>query len=176
MFQKPSSLLFFALLTTHVGALCSLKKDTVVAVYSAKDWGGVGDNSAAWTEAFFSWFAAPNPSLIVDYITEPKDISNYYSDGCQLATAFPDLKLWVQPGGSADNMSQSLGPGGRDNLLDFAASEKGHYMGTCAGFYYAAGSYWWFSEFFPEAWMPQCVSTAPKRLILFYFPPSHPFK
>ena len=140
-------------------ALCDLKRNAVVAVYAATGAGGVGDNSAAWTRAFFTWFSAPNPSLVVDYIVEPKDIANYYSDGCQLATGFPSLLLWVQPGGSADNYSASLGPGGRDNILDFAASKNGHVMGTCAGFYYAAGTYWWFDDFYPEAWMPHWFPT-----------------
>jgi hypothetical protein len=142
------------LLLVSASALCSLRKDAVVAVYAATGAGGVGDNSANWTRSFFSWFAAPNPELIVDFVENPKDVANYYTDGCQLATAFPNLLLWVQPGGSADNFSASLGPGGRDNLLDFAASKNGHIMATCAGFYYSAGTYWWFDAFYPEAWMP----------------------
>lgn len=142
-----------------VRAICHLKKDAVVAVYAATGEGGVGTNSAVWTNAFFSWFAAPNKALIVDYVTDPREISNYYTDGCQLATGFPDLILWVQPGGSADNYSSSLGPGGRDNILDFAASANGHVMGTCAGFYYSAGTYWWYDEFYPEAWMPHWFPT-----------------
>jgi hypothetical protein len=150
----PSSALSAAtlcVLLSSAAALCSLKKDVVVAVYAATGAGGVGDNSAVWTRSFFDWFSAPNPSLVVDYVTEPRDISNYYTDGCQLATGFPDLALWVQPGGSADNYSSSLGPGGRDNVLDFAASKQGHVYATCAGFYWSAGSYYWFDEFFGEA-------------------------
>jgi hypothetical protein len=140
-------------------ALCSLRKDVVFAVYAAIGSGGVGENSAAWTRAFFLWFSAPNSGLVVDYVTNPKDVANYYTDGCQLATGFPNLLLWVQPGGSADNYSTSLGPGGRDNILDFAASKNGHVLATCAGFYYSVGSYWWFDQFFPEAWMPHWFPT-----------------
>jgi hypothetical protein len=151
--------LLTAAFTGPTHALCHLKKDAVVAVYAATDAGGVGTNSAVWTKAFFTWFSAPNPTLIVDFIVDPLEISDYYTTGCQLATGFPDLALWVQPGGSADNYSTSLGPGGRDNILDFAASPNGHLMGTCAGFYYMSGSYWWFDSFFPEAWMPHLWPT-----------------
>lgn len=152
-------LVLFAIHVLRADALCSLKNDTTVAVYAATGSGGVGENSAAWTRAFFSWFSAPNAGLVVDYVTDPKDIANYYTDGCQLATAFPSLLLWVQPGGSADNYSSSLGPDGRDNILDFAASKNGHVMGTCAGFFYSAGTYWWFDNFYPEAWMPHWFPT-----------------
>lgn len=155
----PGLLGLALLLVPNALALCSLKKDVVVAVYAEEGWGGAGTNSVAWTKAFFSWWSSPNPTLIVDFVTNAKDIANYYTDGCQLATGFPNLKLWVQPGGSADNFSTSLGPGGRDNLLDFAASANGHYMGTCAGMYFAAGTYWWFDSFYPEAWMPHWFPT-----------------
>lgn len=155
---RPAFVLF-ALHVLRADTLCSLEKDTTVAVYAATGSGGVGENSAAWTRAFFSWFSAPNAGLVVDYVTDPKDIADYYTDGCQLATAFPSLLLWVQPGGSADNYSSSLGPDGRDNILDFAASKNGHVMGTCAGFFYSAGTYWWFDNFYPEAWMPHWFPT-----------------
>jgi hypothetical protein len=139
-------------------ARCSIQADTDVVVYSATGAGGVGEFSDKWTRSFFGWWSAANPGggLNVDFITDSTEISLYYSNGCQLsdAASYPRLKLWVQPGGSADNQSTSLGPGGRDNILNFAASANGHYMGTCAGWYYAAGSYWWFNDFFPEAWMP----------------------
>jgi hypothetical protein len=144
---------------SRVNATCSLKRDTVIAVYAATGAGGVGDNSARWTKEFFDWFSSANSQMIVDYVVDASEISSYYTDGCQLATGFSDLILWVQPGGSADNFSSSLGPGGRDNILDFAARPQGHYMGTCAGFYYAAGTYVWFDKFYPEAWMPHWFPT-----------------
>ena len=138
---------------------CTLRDDAVVAVYANTGAGGAGDNSVAWTRAFFSWFAAPNPALVVDFVTDAAEIAAYPAGGGCALTSFRDLALWVQPGGSADNFSASLGPGGRDNILDFAASAQGHYMGTCAGFYYAAGTYWWYDAFYPEAWMPHFFPT-----------------
>lgn len=129
------------LLCSAAHSRCTLRRDAVVAVYAATGAGGAGDNSVAWTRAFFAWFAAPNPALVVDYVADASEVAAYpVGGGCRLAADFPTLELWVQPGGSADNFSTSLGPGGRDNLLDFAASARGHYMGTCAGMYFAAGT------------------------------------
>lgn len=135
---------------------CSLQADTDVVVYAATEWGGVGEYSDKWTRAFFAWWQTANADLDVVFITDPAELSAYYTDGCALADGqrYPELKLYVQPGGSADNQTASLGIGGRDNILDFAASTNGHYMGTCAGWYYAAGTWWWFNEFYPEAWQP----------------------
>jgi hypothetical protein len=152
--MRPFFLCLLSLLTPSFSK-CAVRKDADIIVYAAIGAGGVGDNSIAWTRAFFSWLVSANPSLVVDYAEDPSQFSGYPSDasGCKL-TSFASLKLWVQPGGSADNMTTSLGPGGRDNLLDFAASAQGHFMGTCAGYYYAAGSWWWFDDFYPMAWAP----------------------
>jgi len=147
-------------LLSRSSARCSLRQDAVIAVYAATGAGGAGDNSVRWTEAFFAWWAAANPALVVDFVRDAREVAAYPAAGaCALARDLPRLALWVQPGGSADNFSATLGPGGRDNLLDFAASARGHYMGTCAGMYFAAGSYWWFDSFYPEAWMPHWFPT-----------------
>lgn len=129
---------------------CSLPKDSNVVVYASTGAGGVGDNSAAWTRQFFTWVQTKNPDLVVGYVEDASEIS---TQSCNLIT-FPDLKLWVQPGGSADNQTLSLGPGGRDNILNFADTPQGHILATCAGFYYMAGSYWWYDSFYPIAWAP----------------------
>lgn len=129
------------LLLGSATAKCSLRADTDVVVYSATGAGGVGEFSDKWTRAFFSWWSAANADLSAVFITDPAELAGV-EVGCVLTDAkkFPRLKLYVQPGGSADNQSTSLGPGGRDNILNFAASPNGHYMGTCAGFYYGAGA------------------------------------
>eukprot|EP00047_Mylnosiga_fluctuans_P011827 m.23029 g.23029 ORF g.23029 m.23029 type:complete len:295 (-) comp3840_c0_seq1:25-909(-) len=133
-------------------AACPLAADTAIAVYAALDAGGVGDNSHAWTRRFFEWFSEPNPSLTWVELPDPQHVSR----DC-VFTEFPSLKLYVQPGGDAYNQSISLGPAGRDNILEYVF-RGGHYMGTCAGFYYAVGAYWWFNEFlansFQAHWFP----------------------
>lgn len=120
-------------------AACDIPADAAVVVYAATGWGGVGEFSDKWTRAFFAWFAAPNPSLVVSFVTDAAQLADYPRAAACALSAFESLVLYVQPGGSADNASASLGPGGRDNILDFAASPRGHFMGTCAGFYYVRG-------------------------------------
>lgn len=163
------SVFFLCLLLLAVAqpamAACRLSSQADVVVYVGE---GVGPFSQAWTRAFFSWLSAANPGLVVSY-AEADDL-NSFIDGsaCVLADgqAFPDLRLWVQPGGAADNQSAALGPAGRDNLLNFAATDRGHYMGTCAGQYFAAGSYWWAEQdeplpgrFFANAWQAHWIPT-----------------
>lgn len=145
-------------------ARCTLRPDATVAVYAVEGAGGAGENSVAWTRAFFAWLAAANPSLVVDYVTDAAQVAGYPAAPCALA-AQPKLKLWVQPGGSADNQSLALGPGGRDNILDFAASPQGHVMGTCAGFYLFAGTYWWYNDFYAKAWAPHWWPTVEGPLV-----------
>lgn len=160
-------LLFSCSLLCVCSTACSLPPDVDVVVY-ADEAGGVGKYSHRWTRAFFSWLAAANQGFTVAYVTA-QDMNTFYgSDACVLAdeASYPDLRLYVQPGGAADNQSSALGPGGRDNILDFVASERGHFMGTCAGQYYAAGTYWWAEhgealpgKFFPNAWQPHWLPT-----------------
>jgi hypothetical protein len=159
------TLLLLAAAARPVLSACRLSPDSNVVVYVGQ---GVGPFSNAWTRAFFSWLAAANAGLVVSY-AEADDLNSFY-DGtaCVLAdgAAFPPLRLYVQPGGAADNQSAALGPAGRDNLLDFAATARGHYMGTCAGQYFAAGTYWWAEQneslpgrFFANAWQPHWLPT-----------------
>ena len=131
-------------------AACPITPTSVVAAYVDVD-GGVGTHSAAWTKAFFSWWAAASPpgALEVAYIEAAGDLA-----GCAPLASYEGLLLWVQPGGEADNQSVALGPSGRDNILDFAASPHGHVYATCAGWYFSAGQYWWYNDYFPRAWMP----------------------
>jgi len=141
---------------------CTVPRDTDIVVYADVASGGVGPLSNAWTRAFFAWWAAGNPRGVINvaYVTDSTELSGYVAGGggagggCVLADsqALPRLKLYAQPGGDALNQTLALGPGGRDNILDFAASPQGHYMGTCAGWFYAAGTYWWQGAYFAHAW------------------------
>jgi hypothetical protein len=131
-------------------ASCPLSAATTVAVYLDVN-GGVGAHSALWTRAFFDWLSKANPALSVAYVEAAADV---LACGELASPSFPALALWVQPGGEADAQSAALGPAGRDLILDFAASAQGHIYATCAGWYFSAGTYWWFDEFFGNAWMP----------------------
>ena len=142
---------------------CSIPRDSDIVIYAATGAGGVGQFSDVWTRAFFAWWASGNPvgDINAHFIEDASELADYYVGGCRLsdAGAYPRLRLYAQPGGDADNASIALGTGGRDNILDFAASPQGHYRGTCAGFYYAAGSYWWDGMFYGQAWMPHWLPT-----------------
>jgi hypothetical protein len=140
------ALLCLAALGGTARAACPLSRDTVIAVYADTD-GGVGTHSALWTKAFYSWWTLPAGS--VAYFEKAGDLAD-----CRPLSSYEGLLLWTQPGGEANNQSVALGPAGRDNILDFAASSHGHVYATCAGWYWATGQYWWYGGFFPSAWMP----------------------
>jgi hypothetical protein len=127
-------------------AACPLTDATVVAAYVDVN-GGVGPHSAVWTKAFYAWWALPEGA--VAFFESAGDLA-----ACRPLASYSGLLLWTQPGGEADNQSVALGPTGRDNILDFAASDHGHIYATCAGWYFSAGTYWWYGGFYPRAWMP----------------------
>ena len=163
---RARSFIAVALCIALSDSACSIARDANIAVFADRD-AGVGEFSSRWTRAFFAWLETANADLVVSYVERAEEINTLFPGGCILsdAAALPSLRLWVQPGGSADNQSAMLGPGGRDNLLNFAAAKgRGHYMGTCAGSYFAAGTYWWGeaggdTRFFPNAWMPHWTPT-----------------
>ena len=127
----------FPLAPVTSSASCPLTASTAVAIY-ADEAGGVGPGSHAWTGAFFAWWSEANPSL--EYVELSAD--NIAID-CSL-DEFASLALYVQPGGDASEQSSALGPSGRDNILNYLFYVKGaHYQGTCAGSFYASGTYWW---------------------------------
>jgi len=160
--MKTNSLLIISYLISSILAApgCSISKDTSIVILADVAGGGIGEYSDKWTRAFFAWWSAAQPdgSLVASFVSDATELRTY---ACVLSdiNEFPELVLYVQPGGSADNASISLGTGGRDNILDFAASPNGHIMGTCAGFYYFAGTYWWKDDFYPEAWMTHFFPT-----------------
>ena len=146
----PAALLLASLAAVHASppqrqpaaplrstAACPLTPTTAVAFY-ADESGGVGPGSHAWTARFFEWWSAPNPDLEVVELAAADVNTNCALD------AYPALALWVQPGGDAFEQSQALGASGRDNILNFLFSRAdAYYMGTCAGSFYASGSYFW---------------------------------
>ena len=140
-------------LKTASSAACPIAQDTDIVVYTDN---GVGPYSRAWTLAFYTWWAAANVGTLNYMEVSAVNINT----DCSLLS-FPNLKLFTLPGGAADNTSQSLGTGGRDNLLDwiYYGFPGAHFMGTCAGMYYAAGSYWWDGEFYGQPWAPHWIPT-----------------
>ena len=61
---------------------------------------------------------------------------------CDLKS-YPNLKVYVQPGGNAYDQEKGLSDGGKKNILDYIKARNGIYVGTCAGMFLAASDYWW---------------------------------
>ncbi len=115
---------------------CPINSSTNVVIYGQTGAGGVGPVSLLWMKSFFDWWKSQDPSLNYTVLSA----ANIKSD-CQLMD-YPNLKLYVQPGGTAYDQQKELGPAGKSNILGFINSGKAYY-GVCAGFYYAATDYYW---------------------------------
>ena len=151
--MRPASLALGALacLFSTAHAACAISRTAVIAVY-ADTAGGVSNNSAVWTRAFFTWLVSGNPGLEVAYITDATQISS--PGGCNLSS-LPALKLWVQPGGDALNQSVALGSSGRDNLVAYVGLPGRSVLATSAGWYFSSGDYWMGPEWYPHNTMPR---------------------
>ena len=153
--QKPSSatvtalLLATALATSAIagkpssgGSTCPLLQATDFAVYGQTFKGGVGTSSRSWMDHFFAWWKGQDASVDFQFLTAAE------SQACaNLRTAYPNLKMWVQPGGNAYDQQSALGATGKTNINRFIA-DGGAYFGACAGAYYATPSYWWEGKFY----------------------------
>jgi len=122
-------------------ATCPITSSTNIVVYGQTGSGGVGAPSKSWMTHFFDWWKVQDPSVNYMFLTS----SNVKSD-CVL-TNYPNLKLYVQPGGDAYNQQRTLGSAGKNNILGFIDSGKA-YLGTCAGWYYASNDYYWQGSYY----------------------------
>jgi hypothetical protein len=120
---------------------CPVNSSTNIAVYGQTGTGGVGDLSRSWMVHFFDWWNAQDPSVSYAIL----DAGDVKSD-CVL-TDYPNLSLYVQPGGDAYKQQRALSQAGKNNILGFIDSGKA-YLGVCAGFYYAAGDYYWQGSYY----------------------------
>ncbi len=122
-------------------AACPITTSTNVVVYGQTGTGGVGDLSKSWMTHFFDWWKSQDPSVNYMFLTS----ANIKSD-CNLAS-YPNLKLYVQPGGDAYKQQKTLSSAGKNNILGFIDSGKA-YLGTCAGWYYASNDYYWQGSYY----------------------------
>ncbi len=120
---------------------CPITAETDIAFYGKTGFGGVGDLSKSWITHFLNWWKGYDSG--VDFVE--LDDQDVYQD-CDL-DSFPNLKLYIQPGGNAYYQQNSLEDSGKQNIKDYIASGKG-YLGICAGFYYAASDYYWQGEYY----------------------------
>jgi hypothetical protein len=128
-----------------LGSQSSIRHD--IAVYSGA---GADFRCIHWMRSFFEWWAGPT----VVYLDANALGSNSTALRLTDTSHFPNLKLFVVPGGHAEEISKSLGTNGMKNVIEFVESPNGHFLGICAGFYFASGSFWWFGELLEIAEMP----------------------
>jgi len=121
---------------------CPIKPDTNVVVYGDTGFGGVGDLSKSWITQFMDWWKSYDSSINYVFL-DSRDVSN----NCDLSD-YPNVELYVQPGGNAYYMQRSLGAEGKANILDFIDNDGGSYLGICAGFFYMAGDYHWQGDYY----------------------------
>lgn len=134
--MATAAVLFSAAVSASVGEqACGISPDTNVVRY---DGVGTGKYSKQWEDSFWTWWGQANKGIKVTTVSGPNLATKA---GCRLGD-YPNLKVYVQPGGDAYDMQNSIKADGRDNILDFVG-KGGKYIGTCAGWYLASKSYVW---------------------------------
>lgn len=130
-------ILFGAAASANLGdtQACSISPDTNVVRY---DGVGTGKYSTQWEDHFWTWWGQANKEIKVAKVSGPNLATKA---GCRLGD-HPNVKVYVQPGGDAYDMQDSIKAQGRENILDFM-QQGGKYVGTCAGWYLASQSYIW---------------------------------
>ena len=97
---------------------CPIAPDTDFAVYGQTFKGGVGTSSRSWMAHFFDWWKAQDPS--VDYLF----LTAAQAQACtNLKATYPNLKMWVQPGGNAYDQQTALGAAGKANINGFIVNQ-----------------------------------------------------
>ena len=130
---------------------CPLLPSTLVAVYTDVA-GGVGHGSHNWERNFWAWWREKDAR--VAYVELAKeDVSRR----CELAE-YPNLRLYVQPGGNAYKEQVGIAPAGTENIRRFLdARDDTRYVGTCAGWYFASTDYWWQGYHYTSALEPNLL-------------------
>ena len=124
------------------GAACPLRNSTRIVYSIARTSGpnpqGVGPASQVWIADLLWWWSRHDPSVTYQSLTASE------LQACELA-AFPNLRVFLNPGGNAYYQATALGPTGRKHIRDFVLREDppAAYAGFCAGAYIAAHDYIW---------------------------------
>ncbi len=120
---------------------CPIQQDTQIVVYGDTGNGGVGVPSRSWIGHFFDWWKTQDPSLKYVFLDR-----NDVKTDCNLAN-YPNVKLYVQPGGNAYYQQNALGSAGKTAINNYLNAGRA-YLGICAGAFYAANDYYWQGEFY----------------------------
>jgi hypothetical protein len=142
-----ASVVYLVIPSTRPTSRCPIQPDTRIVVYggtnSGQAWpvGGVSVVTYGWIKHFFDWWESYDPAVKYVFLNS----TNLKSD-CHLSD-YPNVRLYVQPGGDAYYQQLSLGVTGKSNILDFL-DRGGSYLGICAGWYYAAKDYYWAGDYY----------------------------
>ncbi|MGV8152430.1 MAG: BPL-N domain-containing protein [Candidatus Nanoarchaeia archaeon] len=121
--------------------VCPITQSTNVVVYADTTFGGVGSLSKSWITKFMDWWKTQDPGI--NYVILD---SNDVKTDCNLAN-YPNIKIYIQPGGNAYTQQNALGSSGKNNINNYIDSGRG-YVGICAGFYYTASDYYWQGDYY----------------------------
>ncbi len=132
--------MFFVSAAPRPGA-CPIQSDTNIVVYGDTGTGGVGSLSKSWIAHFFDWWKTYDANIKYVFLDR-----NDVKTDCNLAN-YPNVKLYVQPGGNAYYQQNALGSTGRTKILSYLDSGRA-YLGICAGAFYAANDYYWQGSYY----------------------------
>lgn len=130
-----SSIGFLGLACASVAAVdleiaCPISSTTDVVIYHGN---GPTAECKTWESDFYAWMGMEVATLTA---TQMKN------NACGGSMAKFGVKIFGMPGGNAYNTQESIEDTGKANILKFIDA-GGMYVGTCAGFYLAASSYFW---------------------------------
>eukprot|EP01035_Chromulina_nebulosa_P018093 gene18093-23742_t len=100
---------------------------------------GVGSASLIWVQDLLWWWKSYDSSISYIGLTASQ------LQSCDLSS-YPNLRVYINPGGDAYNQLSSLGTKGTANIKAFVQRDQTNpsaYVGFCAGGYIAAHDYLW---------------------------------
>lgn len=139
LFVLAGIALFFCCISNTIAysnSRCPIADNTNI-VYSMVN--GVGPASIRWVQDFLWWWKSYDDSINYIGLNEA-DFQN-----CRF-TDYPNLRIYVNPGGDAYDQLGALTAVGTSNIIDFINRDQMHpssYVGFCAGTYIASHDYIW---------------------------------
>eukprot|EP01065_Artemidia_motanka_P044426 TRINITY_DN6321_c0_g1_i1.p2 TRINITY_DN6321_c0_g1~~TRINITY_DN6321_c0_g1_i1.p2 ORF type:complete len:248 (+),score=57.03 TRINITY_DN6321_c0_g1_i1:184-927(+) len=86
-----------------------------------------------WEREYFEWLGLPAVGVTAAQLRDPQ---------CGGRMATTGVQVFVMPGGNAYDEQLTAGAAGKNHVLRFIKA-GGLYLGTCAGWFYAASGYYW---------------------------------
>jgi glutamine amidotransferase-like uncharacterized protein len=143
------------LLLTFTGLSCSTcildSNPNVSIVYNNDQANGITPATSTWVQNFLGWWqlATPSHPCTVTKCVCPTTVclgmNTAQIKACNLAN-YPQVRVFIEPGGNAYNQLSGLGITGTTNLINYInrpQSQPSAYVGICAGTYVASHDYLW---------------------------------